>query len=884
MKRLQIFMGALCVSMLAGSYAHAEFPSGYSGTPFKGPHYVPGTLEAEDFDEGGEGISWHDATSTNQGSDYRPNCNVDIERHYSIGFTENGEWLNYTIEVNRDGAYTVRTYCCGPNGNGSFHLEVDGQVQTRALPAPVVSDWGDFSQYAEAVIQLKAGKHLFRWHTYGGMNVDRFVFERTGEYSESDIPGNFNYPITKECSNPLFVNFDSPMYGSSGIGNMYTADPSAHVWNIDGREVLYLYASHDMEPAQGCDRMDRYHVFSTEDMVNWTDHGEILNSSQVEWGRPEGGFMWAPDCAYKDGIYYFYFPHPSDTDWGSSWKIGVATSTDPGKGFTVKGYIAGVPAYIDPCVFVDDDGQAYIYNGGGNHCFGGKLKANMVELDGEMTEMQGLVDFHEGAWIHKYNGKYYLSYADNHGDDGNQLRYAVSDSPLGPWTSKDAYVFGTGCYTNHGSIVKFKDRWYAFYHACNYSGVGELRSVCVDELKYDGNGNILPVENWGTPHGGSAIEVGSSEVTINASEYNDGGYHSAWFKKDRGEMKTGNDGGRSYVSDMRKGEWVRYSLNVGKTDKYEIRITVRPLSSGSSLHASINGTECTGTLSASGTGSWQTLSAEGVTIGKSARYIDLRIENGSFDISEIILLPAPPYKGLPYNSNIKVPGTIEAEDFDLGGEGIGFYNGTTGNQNKWTGYRTDDEGKKVDMEQSNDQNTDNHHIRQQYIALNWMNDSKWFNYSVSCEQAGYYTASAMVSNQENSGNRVKLTVGDKEYTSNEHTGLGWTKCALVDFPQTVHFDEGVNVVQMRSGMNVDYMDFKLASIDTDVTEINAEQQVKVTSAAGSIFVKGYDGEVAVYSVSGQQMWRGKVAEEGISVQPGIYIVRCGATSVKIFVR
>ena len=80
------------------------------------------------------------------------------------------------------------------------------------------------------------------------------------------------------------------------ITHMYTADPSAHVWE-DGR--LYVYASHDIDPPRGCDLMDRYHVFSTNDMVNWTDHGEILNSSQVSWGRKDGGFMWAPDCAYS---------------------------------------------------------------------------------------------------------------------------------------------------------------------------------------------------------------------------------------------------------------------------------------------------------------------------------------------------------------------------------------------------------------------------------------------------------------------------------------------------------------------------------------------------------------------------------------------------------
>ena len=142
------------------------------------------------------------------------------------------------------------------------------------------------------------------------------------------------------------------------ITHMYTADPSAHVWE-DGR--LYVYASHDVDPPRGCDLMDRYHVFSTDDMVNWTDHGEILNSSQVSWGRKDGGFMWAPDCAYRNGTYYFYFPHPSGDDWNNTWRVGIATSKHPAKDFTVQDkYIDMIGmeddcfAMIDPCVFVDD--------------------------------------------------------------------------------------------------------------------------------------------------------------------------------------------------------------------------------------------------------------------------------------------------------------------------------------------------------------------------------------------------------------------------------------------------------------------------------------------------------------------------------------------------
>jgi len=280
---------------------------------------------------------------------------------------------------------------------------------------------------------------------------------------------------------------------------MYTADPSAHVWK-DGR--LYVYASHDIAPPRGCDLMDQYHVFSTDDMINWTDHGEILRSSQVPWGRPEGGFMWAPDCAYKNGIYYFYFPHPSGSNWNDTWKVGIATSKYPDREFEVKGYLENLGdafAMIDPCVFVDDDGQAYFYYGGGGRCKAAKLKENMTELDGELQDMTGLEDFHEATWVHKYNNTYYLSYSDNY-EGANRKRYATSSSPLGPWISQGIYMEPTNCSTNHGSIIEYKGQWYAFYHDSSLSGgMGNLRSVCVDKLFYNPDGTIQvvkPTKTW----------------------------------------------------------------------------------------------------------------------------------------------------------------------------------------------------------------------------------------------------------------------------------------------------------------------------------------------------------------------------------------------------
>jgi alpha-D-xyloside xylohydrolase len=334
----------------------------------------------------------------------------------------------------------------------------------------------------------------------------------------------------------LFFSISITLFAQDNpfIKHMYTADPSAHVWE-DGR--LYVYASHDIAPPRGCDLMDQYHVFSTDDMVNWTDHGEILRASQVPWSKPlsnDAKFMWAPDCAYKNGKYYFYFPHPSQDPWNSNWKIGVAVSDKPASGFKVlEHHLLGLPerGHIDPCVFVDDDGQAYFYYGGGGKCYGAKLKDNMYEIDGTLQQITGLVDFHEAAWVHKRDGLYYLSYSDNHDEKNdkegvkgdNRMRYATAQSPLGPWEYQGIYMDPTDSYTNHGSIVEYKGQWYAFYHNSQLSREnGEtndwLRSICVDKLYYNHDGTIKKVVQTGNSfikNAGKSYERTASGIKAN---------------------------------------------------------------------------------------------------------------------------------------------------------------------------------------------------------------------------------------------------------------------------------------------------------------------------------------------------------------------------------
>lgn len=376
--------------------------------------------------------------------------------------------------------------------------------------------------------------------------------------------------------------------GNPFVRNIYTADPSAHVWN-DGR--LYVYPSHDIDPPRGCDLMDKYHVFSTDDMVNWTDHGQIVEAADVPWAQQlaDGGkFMWAPDCAYKNGKYYFYFPHPDKDPWNSNWKIGIAVSDKPATDFQVLDTtLLGLPAngYIDPCVFVDDDGQAYFYYGGGNKCFGARLKDNMIELDGELQPMTGLYDFHEGTWVFKRNGIYYLTYADNKGG-ANQLRYAISTSPLGPWAHKGVYLNSTTSDTSHGSIVEYNGQWWAFYHTADLSGTGLLRSICADSLSFNNDGTIKTVVQ--TKDQGTFYQNVTRTVPgkIEAEDFNDGGKGIAYWDNTQGngpsEYRRSEDVDISryrpremfYVTNMSQGEYLNYTFEVLETGTFSIDFNI----------------------------------------------------------------------------------------------------------------------------------------------------------------------------------------------------------------------------------------------------------------------------------------------------------------------
>jgi len=314
------------------------------------------------------------------------------------------------------------------------------------------------------------------------------------------------------------------------VEHIYTADPSAHVF--EGK--IYIYPSHDLEHDEPSNdngdqyKMEDYHVLSIENFNSpCVDHGEVLHVRDVPWASRQ---MWAPDCAFKDNQYYLYFPA---RDHDGIFRIGAATSTSPSGPFKPEGnYIPGSFS-IDPAVFVDDDGKAYMYFGG---FWGGQLEKwqsgtfmpdaegpaatdpalgpIVAELNDDMLTFKdkpleiSIVDedgkpllagdedrrFFEAAWIHKYNGEYYLSYSTG---STHCIVYAIGKDPTGPFVYKGTILTPVIGWTNHHSIVQFENKWYLFYHDSSLSGgVDHKRCVKYTELNHNEDGTIQTINPY----------------------------------------------------------------------------------------------------------------------------------------------------------------------------------------------------------------------------------------------------------------------------------------------------------------------------------------------------------------------------------------------------
>lgn len=314
------------------------------------------------------------------------------------------------------------------------------------------------------------------------------------------------------------------------VSEIYTADPSAHVF----AGKLYIYASHDIDgPTPEDDlgahfEMRDYRVLSMDrpgDKV--TVHPVGLNVKDVPWAERQ---MWAPDAAYKNGTYYLYFPAK---DPAGAFRIGLATSKSPAGPFKAEPKPIAGSFSIDPAVFTDTDGKSYMYFGG---IWGGQLQRNTggsYDPNGSKTDLNApdkpalapkiammsadmkqfahtprdvkIVDksgkpilggdtdrrFFEAAWMHKYKGKYYLSWSTG---DTHYLVYGIGTSPYGPFTYQGRILEPVVGWTTHHSIVEWQGKWWLFYADSQLSGQTRLRNVKMTELTYNADGTIRTID------------------------------------------------------------------------------------------------------------------------------------------------------------------------------------------------------------------------------------------------------------------------------------------------------------------------------------------------------------------------------------------------------
>jgi hypothetical protein len=313
------------------------------------------------------------------------------------------------------------------------------------------------------------------------------------------------------------------------VSHIYTADPSAHVFN--GR--IYIYPSHDTATGTPEDdlgshfNMMDYHILSMDSVGGKvTDHGLALHIKDIPWA---GRQLWAPDAAFANNKYYLYFPVKDKQD---VFRIGVATSDKPEGPFTAEKQPIKGSFSIDPAVFKDEDGSFYMYFGGiwggqlqkwtnNKYDSSGKLRESaeeavlprvaklgrdmksfaepvreirIVDKDGKLfTEKDNDKRFFEAAWMHKFNGKYYFSYSTG---DTHFINYAIGDNPYGPFTYQGVILDPVDGWTNHHSIVQVNNKWYLFYHDVQLSGKTHLRNVKVTELKHNEDGSIQKINAY----------------------------------------------------------------------------------------------------------------------------------------------------------------------------------------------------------------------------------------------------------------------------------------------------------------------------------------------------------------------------------------------------
>ena len=411
--------------------------------------------------------------------------------------------------------------------NGTYHLfykgntkdangkEVKNGIQ-QATSKRLLGTWKEDFKYLDAYAGTKThveGSSVFPLHDGSGQWMLMYDLYGSGRYEYqlskdlihfSDKPLSFRKDFFPRHGSVISVTKDElermqqkwgyvlkhefESTGNPIIRDKHTADPSVMV---EG-DTLWLFAGHDAAGNQTNYVMRDWLLYSTTDMKHWTEYPSPLNISEFKWAKSKQAYAGHP--AKRNGKYFFYV----STNWCG---IGVAVAdkiTGPYKDALGKPLLTNNDCFdskhswacIDPAIFIDDDNTPYIV-WGNRECYYAKLKNSMTEIDGPVHRIN-VPNFTEAAWMHKYNGKYYLTYASEWPE---KIAYAVADQIGGPYTYMGIISEIAGnSNTTHPAIVQFNNQWLFFSHNGGLpDGTSYSRSIIAEPMSYDSEGRINPI-------------------------------------------------------------------------------------------------------------------------------------------------------------------------------------------------------------------------------------------------------------------------------------------------------------------------------------------------------------------------------------------------------
>jgi len=395
------------------------------------------------------------------------------------------------------------------------------------------------------------------------------------------------------------------------VQTKFTADPAPMVWN----DTVFLYTSHDDDSAVNF-LMTDWMLYTTTDMVNWRDRGSPASLKSFKWTGTNGA--WAPQTIQRNGKFYMYTPIQLQG-------IGVLVSNTPYGPFTDplgKALVNNGSPAIDPTVFIDSDGQAYLYWGNPDAYYV-KLNADMISYSGSITMIPRLQSYQEGPWFYKRGNFYYLAFASTCCPEG--IGYAMSSSPTGPWTYKGSIMDGNpNSSGNHPGIIDFKGKSYVFgfNYAINYSLTTvhrERRSVCLAEMTYNADGTIQKVPWWGggMPSGPGVAQVGTLDPYVQVEAET-----MAWSQGVKTEPC--GEGGMD-VTSIQNGDFIKLKGVDFGTGASSFDARVASATAGGNIELRLDSAKgkLAGTCTVAGTGGWQTWTTKSCPVSGATGVHDL---------------------------------------------------------------------------------------------------------------------------------------------------------------------------------------------------------------------------------------------------------------------